>query len=75
MPCSAPILNGASKTIRTNGADSRKKSHKEEIATTRMPRIFMIAQTVTMARPTINPRLPTENHGKSRVRYATNSVG
>ena len=55
-------------TIRTNGADSRKNSHSEVVATTRTPAMFSSAQTMTTASPTITPRCPSANHGNSRVR-------
>ena len=72
---SAPYLNGARITIKMNGADSRKNSQIEVVATTRMPAMFSAAQTITTASPTRMPRLFTPNHGKSRVRYNTNRVG
>src|ERR1700733_12100553 len=36
-PCNAPILAGAINAISTNGADNKKNSHSELIATPRTP--------------------------------------
>ena len=61
---SAPYLNGAITAIATNGADSKKNSQMEVVATTRIPATFIAAQAMTTARPTMIPRLFTPNHGK-----------
>ena len=65
---SAPYLKGARMTMNTKGAESRKNSQTEVVATTRMPAMFNAAQTITTTSPTMMPRLFTPNQGKSRVR-------
>ena len=61
----APNLNGARQTMATNGADKAKNSHSDVVETTLTAAMFSNAQTATTASPTINPRCPSENHGKS----------
>src|SRR6267143_2309481 len=65
---SAPRLNGARATIATNGADKAKKSHSEVVDTTFTPAILRMAQAITIASPTIQPRYPCWNQGNMRVR-------
>src|ERR1700721_2530232 len=70
---SAPTLNGARKTMITNGADSAKKSHSEVSETTFTPAMLSAAHAITTASATHHPRFPCWNHGNMGGGTATNT--
>jgi hypothetical protein len=45
--------------------ESNTNSHTDVVATTRMPAMFIAAQTTTIAKATRTPRCPTPKYGKS----------